>query len=50
MHGVTMKIRVKELFILLEMTVEHEVNFIAIYVYNADETALATFKGGGASP
>jgi len=47
MHGVTMKIRVSELFILLERIVEHEVNSIRVYVYNADETALTTFYGGG---
>ena len=39
------KVRVSELFNLLERTVEHEVNGIRIYVYNADGTALTIFQG-----
>jgi hypothetical protein len=34
---------VSELFNLLEITVEHKVNGIIIYVYNVDESALTTF-------
>ena len=38
------KVRVSELFNLLELTVEHKVNAIRIYMYNVDDTAFITFK------
>jgi hypothetical protein len=37
------KNRVSEMFNLLERTVEHKLNAIRMYVYNADETAFTTF-------
>jgi len=33
----------RELFGLLERTVEHKVNGIIIYVYNVDESAFTAF-------
>jgi hypothetical protein len=37
------KVRVSELFILLEKTVEHKVNAIRIHVHSVYENAVTTF-------
>jgi len=37
------KVRVSELFNLLERAVEHKVNVIIIYEYTLDDTAFTTF-------